>query len=65
MTILEQVLTGLLWLILGLFICNKANWYKNRIIEEAQLMSCIFTVLCAPVVFVYDFVNRFFIQKWH
>jgi len=66
MITLNVVLIMLLWLILGLFICHKANWFKHfGNGYDPEPAACIFAVLCAPVVFIVNFINRFFIQKWH
>lgn len=66
MTALDIVLIGLLWILLGLFICSKANWYEYRNRENGEdILSCIMTIIFSPTVFLADFINRFFIQKWH
>lgn len=70
MTTLETILTILLWIVLGFFICNKVKWYNNY--EDPLLPSekdeiiakCLGTVLFAPLVFLVHTINRIFIQKW-
>lgn len=66
MTTLEIVLIILLWLILGIFICHKANWFEHFGNGcEPEVPACILAVAFAPLVFLVDFIKRFFIQKWH
>lgn len=66
MTNLEIMLSVILWILLGLFICHKANWYMHAYnIAGDHIALCVGTVVFSPVVFVWDFINRFFIQKWH
>lgn len=66
LTSLEIALIIVLWITLGLFICNKAKWYKRMPTGDGfSEFACVMTVALAPLVFVVDFVNRFFIQKWH
>ena len=60
------ILITLLWLILGCFICYKANWfnaYRDNV--DSNLNGCIFTIIFSPLVFIWDIFNRIFIQKWH
>lgn len=62
MTTYEIIATIALWVILGLFICHKAKWFKSEFGEEA---TCVFAILFAPLAFIWDVINRIFIQKWH
>ena len=66
MTILECILTGIIWIVMGLLICNKAGWFVHYDKgEEEHILACVATVIVSPIVFLFDFINRFFIQKWH
>lgn len=64
MTHLEIGYTVILWIILGFFICNKADWYQDDDDYDPTLPGTL-TVLFAPLVFIYDVINRIFVQKWH
>lgn len=58
------LLIVLLWIILGVFISYKANWYEDNdnYFKEPVIMV---TIILAPFVFAWDIFNRMFLQKWH
>lgn len=66
MTNLEAILLTLLWIVLGLFMCYKANWFEEyRDDANEHIALCILLVIICPVSFIWNFINRFFIEKWN
>lgn len=67
MTNIEIILLASLWIFLGVFICLKTKWFENtrRVNGEvdAQVLS-IFTIILAPLVFIWFFCKRMFIEEW-
>lgn len=70
MTTLEIIYTILLWIILGLFICHKQAWFKDKIYYYAGYtlsmsdMYCIGVIIAAPIIFIAAVVNLVFIKPW-
>lgn len=56
---LERVI---IWLILGLFICYKRNWYEADEIDPT--FTCIIAIVFAPINFIVVFFKLFFLNKW-
>jgi len=64
MTIFEIISITLFWIIIGVFICYKATWFKDHDYDETRWVI-LATIIFAPIVFIIDIFNRIFIQKWH
>jgi hypothetical protein len=62
MTALEIILIIIIWVILGLFICHKRNWY----VEEGTdaNFACVFALALAPFNFTLTFFKVYLIDKW-
>lgn len=61
MTTLEIVLIILLWLIVGLFICHKRNWYKE---VDDSAWFCFFSVVLTPLSFIVSFIRVYCVDAW-
>lgn len=62
MTTLEIILIVLLWLIVGLFLASKRDWYAE--IGENSEWFCFFAVLFAPLNLIITFIRVFCVEKW-
>lgn len=59
---LERVI---IWVILGLFICYKRNWYEAYSnIEIEPTFACFMAIVFAPINFIVVFFKLFFLNKW-
>jgi len=63
MTALETIFIAIFWVILGLFICYKRNWYVNE--GADQNSACLYSVLFAPFNFILTFFKVYLINKWN
>ena len=62
MTTLETIFIIIDWIILGLFICYKRNWYVDE--GEEQVLTCVFAIVFAPINFLLTFVKLYCIDSW-
>lgn len=65
MTTLEIVLILILWVILGLFICYKRDWYPEKDYNDMPSgVRITFATVLAPLNFIVVFTQMFFLNKW-
>lgn len=62
MTILEVILIIVLWIITGLFICSKRDWYISQ--GSDQMFICFFATLLAPINLIVTFFKIYLINDW-
>jgi hypothetical protein len=67
MTQLEIILIILLWIILGVFICHKAHWFRHPDFWDVRDKDwvCFIVILFSPLSFAWDIFKRVFLQEWH
>lgn len=63
MTALEVVLISLLWLIVGLFIAFKRDWYDHGSAPDS-FWCCFFAVIFTPLNLIITFIRIFCVAKW-
>jgi hypothetical protein len=65
MTAFETISLILLWVITGIWISFKRNWYKDFGYETDGQGFCIaLNLLFAPIVLVFTLCSRLFIEPW-
>ena len=65
MTCLEIILIVVLWIILGLFICSKRDYYKKEVEDNEGLFFMNFiAIIFAPINFLITFLKVYFINDW-
>lgn len=62
MTVLEIILIIILWVITGLFICNKRDWYVEQ--GADQMFTCAMATIFAPINLIVTFFKIYLINKW-
>lgn len=65
LTPLEITLIALIWLITGLFIASKRNWYyKVSSTTDERIFNNVIAVLFAPINFIITLIKIYFINDW-
>lgn len=64
LTHLEIILLGILWIIVGCWICYKRNWYQYYSSLDDQVVNCSFGILFAPANLVIVFFKIFILNGW-
>ena len=62
MTTLEIVFTIAFWIILGVYISFKSNWFREAD-EPATL--CFMAIALSPLAFLVWFICFFFLEDWN
>lgn len=56
----------IIWIVLGLFICYKRNWYQDYTNSGTpEYTICCIATIFAPLNFCIVFLRLFFINKWN
>lgn len=63
MTTLEFILTIILWLFVGIWICSKREWYGSDGDDDFVIRN-IFAIIIAPLNFLWTFIDIYVISKW-
>jgi len=67
MTNLEIILTAIIYIIVGLWICWKRNWYKDRFnytgLNDGSI-CIVFALLFMPINLLIIFIDEFLLRKW-
>lgn len=61
MTTLEIILIASLWIITGLWICFKRDWYSEM---NNNGYYCLLAILLTPINLILVIIKEFFIRKW-
>lgn len=65
MTAFEIISLILLWVIVGVWISYKRNWYKGFDYQDDGQGFCIgFNIIFAPIALVITLCSRLFIEPW-
>lgn len=64
MTTLEMIFTIILWIILGLFISHKCNFYRDLADKDKRDLYIFGNVMFSPLVFIVTIIRYYFIEKW-
>lgn len=65
MTTFEIISLILLWIIVGVWISYKRNWYKDFDYEDDVHVFCIgLNILFSPIALVFVLCSRLFIEPW-
>ena len=61
-----MLLIAILWVVLGVFICYKRNWYKHLNSDDdlTPVLAVVISILLTPVNFLIVFFKLFFLNKW-
>ncbi len=62
MTTLEIILTIILYLIVGLWICYKAKWYKDY--TGSQSFLIVLTLLLMPFFLLISLIAEYIYRDW-
>lgn len=70
MTILETILIASLWIIVGVWICHKRDWYKGDRFKEfnpgdERIYRCIMCIIVSPISLLTALFTEFVIRDWH
>jgi hypothetical protein len=55
------ILIAILWLIIGVWICWKRDWYIRM---DSHVAFCIFAVILAPISLLLAIINQVILAKW-
>ena len=65
MTTLEITLIMVLYILLGLWVCNKRDWYEAYDnFDGGQTLIIILATIFAPLNFLIVFIREFTLRKW-
>lgn len=54
-----------IWIVIGLFICYKRNWYVENSSEDVpKELMCFIAIVVMPINFLIVFFKIFLINKW-
>jgi len=62
MTNLEIILSIALYLIIGLWLSYKREWYKH---DEDQVLSMLFAIAFMPLNFITIIIRELILRKWN
>jgi len=65
MTNLEIILTAIIYLIIGLWICWKRDWYPDDISNGINPVTVIFALIFMPINLLIIFIDEFVLKKWN
>lgn len=63
MTTLEIILTIIVYLIIGVWICYKRDFY-DKYEEDNIPIIMFFATLCMPINLLIVFIKQFILNKW-
>lgn len=59
--ILNIILIAILWIIVGVWICWKRDWYWDW--EMSQLL-CVIVIILAPINLLLTIFSEYILEKW-
>ncbi len=57
-------LIAFIWLIVGIWICWKRNWYKDAYNTGGNEVVCVFAVIGAPINLVITLIRVYCAGQW-
>lgn len=57
-----------LWVIIGIWICWKRQWYINQVEDDDRSFAnfiCILNIAFMPLAVFISFLNEYVIRKWN
>lgn len=65
MAVVVLIMTIFIWIVVGLWINHKRNWYKYEVDKDSRENRCFFTVLLSPIALIIVFFKEFLINPWN
>ena len=59
------IMGAFIWVVVGLWINHKRNWYKHEIDKDTRQESCGFNLILAPIALIIVFFKEFLINPWN
>jgi hypothetical protein len=59
------IMGAFIWVVVGLWINHKRNWYKHEIDKDTREISCAFNIILAPIALIIVFLKVFLINPWN
>ncbi len=57
------ILISIIWILLGLWICEKREWYKH-IEKDFQSTACCIAIVFSPLNLIFVLIREFVVHKW-
>ena len=58
------IMSIFIWIVVGLWINHKRNWYNGEDTDTREL-SCAFNLILAPIALIIVFFKEFLINPWN
>lgn len=65
MEMIVFIMSIFIWVVVGLWINHKRNWYKQLIDKDTREASYFFNVLLAPFALFLAFIRIFILNPWN
>jgi hypothetical protein len=59
------IMTIFIWIVIGLWINHKRNWYKFIIDSDDRKAVCSLVIIFAPISLIIVFFKEFLINPWN